>query len=318
MPYWYIKGERKNKISSKHAASAKEWIYQLLNLNYIDVSLFLTCSVEESIKREFGQSPTQKRGSNMNEKALTEALDIYETVIQELETNVPSMPIFRIDTSNLTVGEAALEALRYILPTLCVRYKVPDYSFMPYALSLVQKVAKSSAHFEEQLKLNGHPVNQKIWAANWSYERESIQTDTYLDPTPDGILNPKGEVLRLREEGDSYKFMYKEESRDSILSHRRPLTFAFEKSEAENILNTYDTIATIKKHRQHFRKNGSDGHFFTLHVDTLEGLGNFTEIRARGSQNKDHTKELLALAEELGFTTSYIIKGNYLSLALAD
>ena len=99
-----------------------------------------------------------------------------------------------------------------------------------------------------------------------------------------------------------------------------PHTLVLEKSEADKILSTYKAVATLTKSRKHFRKTGSsgDGHFFTLHVDSLEPLGDFTEIRARGAQNKNHTKELLALAEELGFTTSSIVDGNYLSLALQN
>src|SRR3989344_9422446 len=175
MLYWYIKSERKGIMSKKHVASAKEWIYELLNRDLIDISLFLTCSVDAAIQREFGQSPTQKRGSKMNEKDIAEALDIYERVIEELRINVPKMPIFRIDTSEMTVRQATEEALRYILPTLCIRYGVPDYTFMPYALSLVQKVAGHSAYFEEQLKLYGHPETEKILKAGWILVKESRQ-----------------------------------------------------------------------------------------------------------------------------------------------
>src|SRR3989344_635940 len=164
-----------------------------------------------------------------------------------------------VTTSEMTIKQATDEALRYILPTLCIRYKVPDYTFMPYALSLVQRIAVNSSYFEEQLKLYGHPETETILRSGW-------------------------------------KFI----------------------SEGENILKKYEAIVTLNKSRSHFRKEGTtgDGHFFTLHVDSIKELGNFTEIRARGSQDKNHTRELLALAEELGFNTSSIVNGNYLSLAI--
>lgn len=320
MLYWYIKGERKGIMSQKHVASAKEWIYTILkDLDYIDVSLFFTCSVESAMQREYGQSVTQKRGSKMNEQDTNEARDIYETALEELRVNVPSMPIFKIDTSEMTVKQTTEEALRYILPTLCIRYKVPDYTFMPYALSLVQKVAKHSAHFEEQVKLYGHPGTEIILKAGWTLVKENAQIDTYLNTKPDMPIDPEGEVLRLRQEDDVYKYMYKGESRDHLLSHRLPLTLAIEQSEAKKIIDSHRIITVLNKHRVHFRKNGSsgDGHFFTLHIDSVNELGNFTEIRARGTQNKNHTRELLALTEELGFHTSSIVNGNYLSLALA-
>lgn len=318
MLYWYIRGERKGIMSKKHVASAKEWIYQLLERDLIDISLFLTCSVDAAIQREYGQSPTQKRGSKMNEKDIAEALDIYETVLEELRTKIPNMPIFRIDTSEMTVKQATEEALRYILPTLCIRYKVPDYTFMPYALSLVQRVAVNSSYFEEQLKLYGYPETETILKAGWKFIREGLQIDTYLNPKNNTPVDPQGEILRLRREGNKNKFMYKGPSRDQLLSHRLPHTLAIEESEAENILKKYETIVTLNKNRLHFRKEGltGDGHFFTLHIDSVKELGNFTEIRARGSQDKNHTRELLALAEELGFNTSSIVNGNYLSLAI--
>lgn len=318
MLYWYIKGERKGVMSPKHVASAKEWIYQLLERDLIDVSLFLTCSVEAAIRREFGQSPTQKRGSKMNEKDIAEAMDIYEIVLKELRANVPNMPIFRIDTSEMTVRQATEEALRYILPTLCIRYEVPDYSFMPYALSLVQKRAQHSTYFEEQLKLYGHPDLDTLKKAGWTLTKNSTQKDSYLAPVTDSKVDPQGEVLRLRYEENGYKFMYKGASRDRLLSHRLPHTFVVEENEAINILDSYKTVAILTKHRLNFKKDGStgDGHFFTLHIDAINELGNFTEIRARGTQEKDHTGELLSLAEELGFGTGSIVSGNYLSLAL--
>ena len=318
MLYWYIKGERKGVMSPKHVASAKEWIYQLLERDLIDISLFLTCSVEAAIQREFGQSPTQKRGSKMNEKDIAEAMDIYETVLNELRVNVPNMPIFRIDTSEMTVRQATEEALRYILPTLCIRYEVPDYSFMPYALSLVQRRAEHSDYFEEQLKLYGHPDLEAIQKAGWTLIKNNTQKDIYLNPSVDAQINPQGEVLRLRYEDGGYKFMYKGASQDRLLSHRHPHTFAVEDNEAKNILDSYKTAAVLSKYRINFKKDGStgDGHFFTLHIDSINELGNFTEIRARGTQEKDHTRELLSLAEELGFSTSSIVNGNYLSLVL--
>lgn len=318
MPYWYIKGERKGVMSPKHVASAKEWIYQLLERDLIDVSLFLTCSVEAAIRREFGQSPTQKRGSKMNEKDIAEAMDIYEIVLKELRANVPNMPIFRIDTSEMTVRQATEEALRYILPTLCIRYEVPDYTFMPYALSLVQKVANHSDYFEEQLKLSGHPDMEIIKNEGWTLMKESGQIDTYLNIKPNIPLDPQKEIVRIRQEANVYKYMYKGESHDHLLSHRLPLTLTVEQGEAQKIIDSHKIVKVLSKHRLNFKKNGSmgDGHFFTLHIDIINELGNFTEIRARGTQEKDHTGELLSLAEELGFGTGSIVSGNYLSLTL--
>ncbi|OGN06479.1 MAG: hypothetical protein A3B86_03470 [Candidatus Yanofskybacteria bacterium RIFCSPHIGHO2_02_FULL_38_22b] len=223
-----------------------------------------------------------------------------------------------VTTSEMTIKQATDEALRYILPTLCIRYKVPDYTFMPYALSLVQRIAVNSSYFEEQLKLYGHPETETILRSGWKFIREGVETDTYINPKPNTLVDPQGEILRLRKEGDKNKFMYKGPSRDQLLSHRLPHTLAVEESEAENILKKYEAIVTLNKSRSHFRKEGTtgDGHFFTLHVDSIKELGNFTEIRARGSQDKNHTRELLALAEELGFNTSSIVNGNYLSLAI--
>lgn len=318
MPYWYEKGLRKGIYSQRHADSAKEWIYELLRQGGTDVALFFTCSIDTAMKREYGQSVTQKRGSKMNEKDVAEGLDIYEKTLRELKLNVPDLPTFRIDTSDMTVKEATEEALKFILPTICIRYGVPDYSFMPYALSLVQKRAQHSTHFEEQLKLYGHPKVEAILKAGWKLMKESNQKDFYLNPDTRTKINPLGEIVRLRKEDEEYKFMYKGASKDNLLSHRHPYSFTVDKKEADNILNSHELINTLDKHRLNYKKDGSsgDGHFFTLHVDSVNELGNFTEIRAKGTQENHHTKELLALAEELGFRTTSIVNGNYLSLSL--
>jgi len=318
MLYWYIKGERKGTMSQKHTSSAKEWIFQLLEQDLIDISLFLTCSVEAAIQREYGQSVTQKRGSKMNEKDIAEALEIYEIVLEELRVNVPNMPIFRIDTSNMTVRQATEEALRYIFPTLCIRYRVPDYSFMPYAMSLIQKRASHSSYFEEQLKLRGHPDMERVKSAGWVLIKNNAQKDIYLNPSTDSVLiDPRGEVMRLRYEDGQVKFMYKGGSKDQLLSHRHPYSFMVEEGEAENILKRYKVVLPLNKHRANFKRETPDGSFFTLHIDSVSELGNFTEIRARGTQDKNHTKELLALAQELGFQTSSLVNSNYLALALS-
>ena len=319
MLYWYEKGLRKSKYSSTHVQSAKNYIYELLKQNLVDVFLFFTCSVETAMKREYEFALTQKRGSKMNEKDIDEGLNIYKTILQELEVNVPSLPIFHIDTSEMDVRQAAEESLRFILPTLCARFNVPDYSFMPYTLSLVQRKAEHSERFEEQLKLRGITTKKLLGEEGWNFIRESEQEDVYLNPNPDtDKIDPLGEVMRLRYDGDEIKFMYKGPNRDRILSHRRPLTLKIDLSEAEKLKTTYKPISVLSKHRHHFQKNGStgDGHFFSLHMDAVRGLGNFTEIRAKGSADTTHTAEMLKLAEELGFRTSDIVEGNYLSLAL--
>jgi predicted adenylyl cyclase CyaB len=318
MLYWYEKGRRKGIYSERLAESAKESIYLLLQEDLIDISLFLYCSVEAAIEREYGQSVTQLRGSKMNEKNIAESLEIYDDVIEGLKVNVPNLPIFKIDTSKMTVKQAAEEALRYILPTLCVRYGIPDYSFMPYSLSLVQKRAQHTSYYEEQLKLYGHPKLDNVARAGWVKTKQNSQKDIYLKSVSGLPIDPWDEVLRLRWEDGSCKYMYKGTSKDRLLSHRQPHSFNVEDNEAERILSSFEQVATVEKERLNFKKDGmaGDGHFFTLHIDSVNGLGDFTEIRARGTDDNDHTRELLALAGELGFRTSDIVNGNYLSIAL--
>ena len=179
---------------------------------------------------------------------------------------------------------------------------------------LIQKRAKHSTYIEEQLKLYGHPDMERVIKADWILTKENTQHDTYLSNST--LVNPSGEVLRLRYEDGNYKFMYKGAAQDELLSHRLPHSFAVENSEAKNILESHLVIAGLKKHRLNFRKETRSGEIFTLHIDDIAELGRFTEIRARGTQDTKHTRELLQLAEELGFKTNSIVNGNYLSLIL--
>jgi adenylate cyclase class IV len=55
---------------------------------------------------------------------------------------------------------------------------------------------------------------------------------------------------------------------------------------------------------------------FWMHVDHVEELGTFTEIKTHGTQTKQHWRELLALAAELGFSLADIAPESYLAMLL--
>jgi len=105
-----------------------------------------------------------------------------------------------------------------------------------------------------------------------------------------------------------------------MLSHRDPLTLNIANEDEERLLALYPVILSLKKKRDFFELHppidSDDKHFITMHIDTIENLGSFTEIRALGTSEKTHTSELLVLATELGFSLSDIVEGSYLSLAL--
>ncbi len=320
MLYWYEKGLRKGIYSETHVQSIKNEIYQLLSLDLVDAYFFFTCSVETAIRREYECALTQKRGSKMNEKDISETIDIYIKVLEGVEKNVPGLPIFHVDTSDMDLRQAGEEVLKYLLPTICSRFNVPEGQLMTRSLSLVKKRARHSPYFEEQLKFRGQPSIEKANAAGWTLEKTSYQEDTYFVLPNQEQYDPRGEVLRLRHEGGDYKLMYKGPARDTLISHRSTLSFKVNSDEAKKECDRYKTLVVLKKTRSSFRNTGvgSDDHFFTLHIDSIEGLGDFTEIRARGSFDKMHTSELLNLAHQLGFGMSTMIEGTYLSLALSS
>jgi predicted adenylyl cyclase CyaB len=323
MLYWYERDRRKGNYSDTFYESISRYIYELLRKDQVDTFLFFTCSVEAAIKREYDGALTQRRGSKMNESDIAETIDIYDKVIREVNENVPGLPIFRIDTSNLDVREVGQEVLRFLLPTICQRFNILPERFMHHSPTLLRKSAKSLDHFEVQLKLKGHPSRERILEFGFNCSGILEQEDTYLDLSNnpnDQSHNFSDEVARIRKDQLGLRFMYKGPVGDAIFSHRHPLSLNIEKEDADRMLGNYKNLLFLRKIRECFDagSNIHDLEFITIHLDKIEGLGHFTEIRTRGSVGQTHTNELLEIAAELGFSLSDVIQGNYLSLALKN
>src|SRR3989338_353814 len=315
---WYEMDRRKGTYTDEFVQIMNKSVYELLKKDLVDSFIFCTCSVEAAMKREFEGSLTQERGSKMNEKSMAEELDIYQTVLDGVNRNVPGLPIFHVDTSSVSVKEMGMEIMRFILPTICRRFSVPVSRFMSYSSTLLEKQAKLSANFEEQLKLKGQPSREQLESQGWQFEGTLEQEDTYLDSTPgvgdlDGVFD---KIQKIRKDNRGLKFMYKGPAEDRWLSHRRPLTFDINPEEAEKRCKLYPVILVLKKSRDCYELNHGRAGLFTIHVDTIEGLGDYTEIRVLGSSDQDHSQELMHLAAQLGFNISDIVEGSYLSMAL--
>jgi predicted adenylyl cyclase CyaB len=320
MLYWYERGLRKGEFSPTLVESIRHSIYEeILRYDLVDAFFFFTCSVEAAMKREYDGALTQRRGSKMNEKDVAETLDIYNSVLRGVHENVPGLPIFHVDTSDMDVRQVGEEVLKYLLPTICAKFNVPVSRIMPFAPSLIRRHAEQSPHFEEQVKFIGHPTDGFGLGCcyGWDFVAEYWQEDTYLNPKGgEESIDPFGEVMRIRKDGNRLAFLYKGDQKDSLLSHRFPYSFQIDEIEAQKILDTYKTVLTLRKKRRCFKLETAGRHF-TLHLDEIEGLGKFTELRARGSSGETNTKMLLELAGKLGFPLTAIVEGNYLSLALS-
>lgn len=323
--YWYARDMRKGLYSQVYYDSVRNHIYEFLRQDLVDAFFFFTCSPEMALQREYSQALTQKRGSNMNEKNLSEALVLYKEVLNDVQKNVPGLPVFYIDTSDLTVQAVGQEVLRFLLPTVCRRFSVPSSAFLPYSATLMHKNAKHAINFEEQLKLKGLPDRRKIEEMGWVYLKSYIQEDTYLDINfgiSNNIRAVSEELLRIRKDDGGIRFLYKGPVRDRLLSHRNLQNFYISEKEAEEIQHLYPAILVIVKQRDYFRLNASsfesDGSFFILHIDKVEGLGDFTEIRALGSSDKMHTQELFEMASKLGFGLADVVEENYFTMALRN
>ncbi len=317
MLYWYERGLRRGDFTPSHVERIRNSIYELLKIDLIDSFFFFTCSVEAAMKREYEGALTQKRGSKMNEKDIAETIDIYDSVLSGVNKNIPGLPMFHVDTSDMGVREAGEEVLKNLLPTICARFKVPVSRVMPFVPSLIRKYAKRSSNFEEQIKFVGHPDESQLGDCGWNFIAEYEQEDTYLNPNEDGQpLNPFDEIMRIRRDSCGFKFMYKGAQKDSLLSHRFPCSFSVDKAEVQKIQEAYKTLLILRKRRLCFELEKADQRF-TLHLDEVEGFGKFTEFRIQGSSGVTNTKALLELAEKLGFSLDSMVEGSYLSLSLS-
>lgn len=313
MLYWYEKGLRKGIYSPLHVESVKNQIYEWLRLDLVDAFFFFTCSVETAMQREYEGALTQRRGSKMNEKDVAETIALYNSVLDGVNKNAPNLPVFHVDTSDMGVREAGEEVLKFLLPTVCSRFDVPISRVMPYRPSLIRRHIEHSSNFEEQIKFQGHPNESRLNDLGWNFIAEYWQEDTYLS-SGDQAIDPFGEVMRIRQDENGIKFMYKGDQKDRLLSHRYPCSFEIDEAEAEKIGETYNKVIILKKRRRCFE--AADGKA-TLHLDDVEDLGSFTELRTRGSSGETHTEVLLKLAGAMGFSLGSMVEGNYLSLALS-
>jgi len=336
MLFWYEK--YKKNFSEQHLANTREFIYERLRMDQVDAYLFLEGDPEVLLERSYKQAVTKQQGTHANIEAIRESIGIYEKILADVEENVPGLPIFRIDTTEISVMETTQEALRFILPTLCARYEIPGSSYLPKSPALLRRTAQQAPTVDEQLKLHGTP--SVGWEARedlgWKLEAVLRQRDTLLD-SRDEDAAPEGgaEFIQVRAEWrapelvngsmwegepDSWFFAFKDASSDGTFSRRPTVKFSVSADEAEDIIARYRVIGTVTKQRDLWAKtvtlpDGSTQDFW-LHVDRVEELGAFTEIKTHGTQSKQHWRELLALANELGFGLSDIAPESYLSMLL--
>ena len=169
----------------------------------------------------------------------------------------------------------------------------------------------------------GHPDAAALTRHGWVHERNiAPREEIYLNARP-SALDDHGvfdEIVRLHQEDGLWRFVFKNRAEDRLFSHRRTINFEVSDEESRNILAVYPEILRLRHTRHIFlQARGDDGHSdHVLHIDLIEGLGDFTELKARGSAKTTHTQELLELATALGFTPADILEGSYLHLALAQ
>ena len=103
---------------------SRHFVYALLEFDLVDSFFFLSASVEVVMRRNFGSSLTQEEGSNMNELDITKAFNLYKKVLDGVNKNVPGLPIFSIDTSEMDVRQTSEEVLRLLLPKIYERFNI--------------------------------------------------------------------------------------------------------------------------------------------------------------------------------------------------
>lgn len=323
---WYERWVRDGACGTAHRDIVRSYLYEFIRRgDLVDAFFFFTCSAEKAMRCEYGNAVLSDQGPNMNERTIRESHEIYRAVLEHVSAHIPNLPLFTVDTTGWTPKEAAEEVLRRLLPTLLTRYHIRPARFLPFAQSLLEGEAAATDDIEEQLKLRGHSSPEALEKAGWKFFGCAEHHDTYLAIGAGCVAtNPTEPHARIRRifldnECKTIKFVYKTASQERLLLRRKPIEFEITETETENILAKYPILARVDKQRRYYGLAGEDSaqYRFTLCHDALDGIGNFTEIRARGSVKASHSGELLRLATELGFTPLDIMEGDYLALALS-
>lgn len=298
---WFEKMKRTGAITQAQHDAVKAFIFSERWLEAVSAFIALTCDVETALEREHQNTEGPiVYGSRMNPKELMLMHECFESVYAELEAYSPALPLYRIDTTARSIADVRDEILQDVLNSMMRRLELQENDLLPWCKSLLRQKAWMTG---PEFKFRRWVSDDVVRSHGWQLLATVVEEDTYLTPPGEPFLS-KNECFHVRKSGDAWYFIFKKEGKDSRRWSK--LHIPIPEDSVQNIISAFDRVAVIRKRREIFMRQN-----FIMNRDTVEGLGEFTEIK---SSVPVEDIALLDVARELGFSEGDISPDSYVNL----
>lgn len=301
---WLELHRRQKNISTSQFEQFRSYILNGPWVEGLDAVVCLMCSVETSLKREYGTTKNVIYGSRMNPESLTLMRDCVESVFEHINQAHPNLPLVRVNTDDRPVSETREEIIGGILDSVKKRLELNDSEIISHSPALLRELAKDTER--QEVKFRGIIDEETLLAAGWLMMGELREVDTYLTPKNQPVLE-NDECFHLRFYGDEHggekaRLMYKRRE-ESPTRHR--ITVPILRENVDGIFTVFDQVAVLEKQRALFVKGD-----MVLTLDRIKNLGEFVEMRAPVSS------DVMGEATKLGLTADRMIPETYIRLFL--
>lgn len=298
---WLEFHRRQGTISDDNFNAFRSFILGGPWLEGMDAVVCLTCSVETSLKREYGTTKNVIYGSRMNPESLTLMRDCVESVFGYLQENYPKLKLIKVVTDNSTVAETRDEIVSGILDSVKERMNMGEDEIISHSPSLLRELASDAKR--QEVKFRDLVPLSLLLQNGWIPQAVSCETDTYLTPKNQPVLSNE-ECFHLRFYGNgTYYLLYKRS--DSPTRFR--VSVPVPQEMVADFFDVFDKVAVIEKRRETFIKND-----IVLTRDTIDGLGHFTEMKA------PVTTDIRDEAVRLGLGPDRMVPETYIRLFLKN
>ncbi len=299
---WHL---RKGSINDEQFKTFRSFLFGGDWIQTLDGVFIITCSIEEALRREYGNDPSPIYGSRMNPRSLAEVAACKNEVLRMLRTHAPNLPVFQINTTGIPIEETRDEIIGHTLTCAERRFSVSEDEIIVRRPTLMRQHAVSQP---PQLKFRGSIDHEHLRNLGWSLNSSTTETDTYL--TPKGVPPlTNDECFHLRNAGNWTYFIFKWRPTDPTTRTKIVVPIR-DKETIGAIRKELDEVAVLTKDREIFTREG-----FSLTLDRVDRLGEFIEISAP-TVNGDGEARLTEIIEELGLNHEDLVPETYLKLYL--
>src|SRR3989344_3532672 len=134
---WLEFHRRQETISNDQFEQFRSYILNGPWLEGLDAVICLTCSVETSLKREYGATENVIYGSRMNPQSLTVMRECVESVFEYVSDHYPKLALIKVNSDDRPISETRDEIITGVLESVKDRMKVDDDELIAHSPALL-------------------------------------------------------------------------------------------------------------------------------------------------------------------------------------